>query len=135
MSAKTPYSEQLDRLFEVYFLELREMSDEEVLDGEDRKTVRERAKARLDRASAEVGRRRLAAARADYTASRQVPARRPPPEVTVAQARAHIARVANSREHLYTLAARKLEEMSDEDLLRLYCQIIELEEANANKNP
>jgi hypothetical protein len=135
MNAKTTYSEQLDRLFEVYFQELAEMSDAEVLAGEDPKLVSERARTRLERASAEAGRRRLAAAKAEYAASRKAPARGPRPDVTVAEARAHIAKIASSRDHLYTLAARKLEEMSDEDLLRLYRQITELQERDANKKP
>lgn len=135
MSAKTTYSEQLDRLFEVYFQELQEMSDKEVLAGEDPKLVSARARSRLERASAEAGRRRLATAKTMYAASRKAPAREPLPEVTVAHARAHIAKIASSRDHLYTLAARKLDEMSDEDLLRLYHQVIELEEKNANKDP
>jgi hypothetical protein len=135
MTAKTTYSEQLDRLFEVYFQELQEMSDTEVLAGEDPKLVSARAKSRLERASAEAGRRRLDTARAAYAASRHAPASGPLREVTVAHARAHIAKIASSRDHLYTLAARKLDEMSDEDLLRLYRQIVELEETNANKDP
>jgi hypothetical protein len=135
MSAKTSYSEQLDRIFEVFFQELHEMPDKEVLAGEEPKVVSDRARALLERASVEAGRRRLVAARAEYAASRKAAPRGPQPQVTVVQARAHIAKIASSREGVYTLAARKLDEMSDEDLLRLYRQIIELEEKTPNKDP
>jgi hypothetical protein len=140
MSAKTTYSEQLDRLFEIYFQELRDMTDKEVLEGEDPKRIKERARTRLERAAAEAnqrrleaGRRRLAAARAEYADSHKADRRGPLPDVPVTQARAYIAKIASSREGLYTLAARKLDDMSDEDLLRLYQQITELEEKNAKE--
>jgi hypothetical protein len=45
--------------------------------------------------------------------------------VTLADARAYVARAAT--QSYVTLAARKLEEMADEDVLRLYQQLCELE--------
>lgn len=124
MSPKMTYTEQLNRLFDACLQELEEMPDKEVLGNETAEAVRDRGLKRLERAAAEAGRRRLATARQEWKvriAARPQPAAR----VGAAEARAYIVRAARDTRH--TLAARNLEEMSDEDVLRLYDQIRELE--------
>lgn len=127
MNTNEKFTKQLDDLFESYFQELRAMSDEDVLDGETPSSVKERALEMLKSAKAEAGRMRLANARSrmqnakvtadDFTAN-----------ISLEQAKAYIAQVANDQR--FTLAARKLGEMSDEEVMRLYQQIRRLESEN-----
>jgi hypothetical protein len=127
MDANEKFIKQLDNLFESYFHELRAMSDEEVLDGEAPSTVTARALEMLKSAKAEAGRRRMAAARAqlklatgidkDFTVG-----------VSLEQAKNYIAQVANDQR--FTLAARELGEMPEEEIMRLYQQIRSLESEN-----
>lgn len=127
--SRSTYTEQLERLLDACFAELQGMSDQDVLDGESPVAVRERAVKRLEWARAEAGRRRLA------TAKREMERRGARPmsivDITAAKARAYIVQAAASSR--VTLAARKLDEMSDEDVLRLYQQIRELE-ADSSKS-
>jgi hypothetical protein len=126
MSARSSYEEQLNHLLESCFQELQAMSDKDVLAGETTSAVRGRALARIERAAQEAGRRRLATAKAAReTSVSGISARR---DVSLSEARAYIGRVANDAQ--YTLAARKLEEMSEEEVFQLYGQIRELEARN-----
>lgn len=127
MSAKPSYEEQLNQLLEACFQELQEMPDKDVLAGEPVSAVRNRALARIERATQEAGRRRMAAARTEareHTVASSAPGR----EMSLQDARVYISRVANDTR--FTLAARKLEEMSEEEVFRLYEQIRELEAQN-----
>ena len=130
MTSKTTYAEQLDNLFEACFQELRELPDREVLSGGAPGAVRARGMNRIERAGVEAGRRRLAAAKAGIAASTAVPLAFA--KVSPTEARARIAQLASDRR--YTLAARKLEEMSDEEILRLYAQVQELEAAISKRD-
>jgi hypothetical protein len=124
MKRRNKYTEQLDHLLDACLHELQEMPAEDVLAGETAAVVKARAVDRLNRAAAEAGRRRLAAARArvQARASTAQPAALP---ISASDARIYIHRAAQDRHH--TLAARNLDEMSDEDVLRIYSQMIELE--------
>jgi hypothetical protein len=122
MSTKSRYEIQLDQLLDACFDELRQMPDREVLAGETPAEVRARADARLARATQEAGRRRLIAARAEVARDRA----RTPIAVSIQEARDYIARIIQNTN--YTLAARQLEEMPEEEVLRLYDQLRELEE-------
>jgi hypothetical protein len=120
-NAKKPDS--MDNLMNTVLAELLEMEDEAVLAGEDPEKVKATGLKLLDQAKAEAGRRRLAAARrkrdskdVDLVAV---------PTVTAQEARAFLRQAANDGR--YTLAARGLEEMSDEDAVRLFQQIKRLE--------
>ncbi|HEU5136432.1 MAG TPA: hypothetical protein VFU13_14880 [Steroidobacteraceae bacterium] len=126
MSTKSRYEIQLDQLLEACFDELRQMPDSEVLAGEPAGEVRARAEARLARATQEAGRRRLIAARAEAALERS----RTPIAVSIQEARDYIARIIRNTN--YTLAARQLEEMSEDEVLRLYDQLRELEEQNSS---
>jgi hypothetical protein len=123
MSRKNTYTEQLDQLLDACLQELLDMPAEDVLAGETAEAVKARAVDRLNRAAAEAGGRRLAAARARvqaHTSTAQPAILR----ISASDARAYIYRAVQDRQH--TLAARNLDEMSDEDVLRIYSQMIEL---------
>lgn len=109
--------------------ELINMPDEQVLEGKDVAELQADAQALLKTARAEAGRRRLAAARSGIAALKNKPAATDSPvlDVSAADARRFIAQAQNDTR--YTLAARKLGEMSDEEVLRLYAQMKRLEDA------
>ena len=122
MSTKSRYEIQLDQLLDACFEELQKMPGSEVLAGESAGEVRARADSRLARATQEAGRRRMVAARAEVALQRA----RTPIAVSIMEARAYIARIIQDTN--YTLAARQLEEMPEEEVLRLYDQLRELED-------
>ncbi|MES1264290.1 MAG: hypothetical protein ABUU24_01410 [Variovorax sp.] len=122
MNTRSRYEIQLDQLLDAWFEELKKMPAPEVLAGESPAAVRARADARLARATQEAGRRRLVAARAQASVDRA----RTPIAVSIAEARAYIARIILNAD--YTLAARQLEEMPEEEIIRLYEQLRELED-------
>jgi hypothetical protein len=118
---KKPFDNFIDALTD----ELIAMPDEQVLEGADATAVKARGLAMLEAAKAEAGRRRMTAAKAGAADVRAQSRPTAAQAVTVAEARQYIQRAANDAR--YTLAARSLGEMSDEDVLRLYAQIKELE--------
>lgn len=130
MTHGNSFAEQLERLFEACFDELRAMPDEDVLAGEPPQAVLKRASDRLNKAAAEAGRRRLAAAKQQRARAQATVLASAAQGVSAAEARAYIIRVAN--DHRYTLAARGLNEMSDEEALRLFAQIRALEEQGSS---
>lgn len=105
------------------------MPDEQVLEGKDVAQLQAGAQALLTSARAEAGRRRLAAAKAGAQALQNRPSSSNVQvlEVSAAEARRFIGVAQNDSR--YTLAARKLGEMSDEEVLRLYSQMKRLEDA------
>ncbi|SEU21058.1 hypothetical protein [Variovorax sp. OV084] len=114
--------------------ELIDMPDEQVLDGRDVAQLQIDAQALLRSARAEAGRRRLAAAKAGVGTLRKQ-ASSPSVRVSTAsaaEARRFIAEAQNDSR--YTLAARKLGEMSDEEVLRLYSQMKRLEDADKGRD-
>nr|WP_297353867.1 hypothetical protein [uncultured Caldimonas sp.] len=123
-----------NNFLDVLTQELIDMPDEQVLDGRDVGQLQADAQALLKSARAEAGRRRLAAAKAGVGALRnQAPAQNVPVSgVSAAEARRFIAEAQNDSK--YTLAARKLGEMSDEEVLRLYSQMKRLEEADKGRD-
>lgn len=113
--------------------ELINMPDEHVLDGKDVTKLRTEAQELLKSARAEAGKRRLAAAKAGVSALRNKPTLVIPQvlPVSVEEARRFIAQAQNDSR--YTLAARKLGEMNDDEVLRLYLQMKRLEAANSKR--
>jgi len=105
-------------------VELHEMADSEILEGDDPSTLRNENLAMVTNAKAGAGRRRLAAGRAGFDASR--PIMKPTSEVSLATARAVIQAAMNDQN--FTMAARSLSEMTDEDIIRLYHQIQRLKD-------
>lgn len=107
--------------------ELLAMPDEQVLEGHDPSAIQGEAQAMLKAARAEAGKRRMAAAKAGVAALKARPALTlPEAVVSVAEARRFLAQAENDPR--YTLAARKLGEMPDEEVLRLYRQLKQLEQ-------
>jgi len=124
MTAPQKPQDGLEVLLDALLEELMLMTDQQVLDGEDPATVQAKGLAMLSIAKQEAARRRLAAvkaglamARADVHAGGDKP-------VTGAQAKAFIREAANSGK--YTLAARQLDEMSDEAALAIFRKLIRL---------
>lgn len=124
MTAPQKPQDGLEVLLDALLEELMSMTDQQVLDGEDPATVQAKGLAMLSIAKQEAARRRLAAAktglamaRADVHAGSDKP-------VTGAQAKAFIREAANSGK--YTLAARQLDEMSDEAALAIFRKLIRL---------
>jgi hypothetical protein len=132
MSPKTSYEEKLNQLLDACFEELQAMSDKEVMAGERVEDVRARATSHIERARLEAGRRRMATARAGAASTHRGGVESLREGVSAAEARAYISRAANDAR--YTLAARKLEEMSDEEMFQLYEQIRELETGESSDN-
>lgn len=117
----TPSDQFLDALTD----ELIAMPDEQVLDGADAKAIQAAGLERLNNAKAEAGRRRLETAKALAAAARSQTGSVFVVQVPTEEARRYLASAANDTR--YTLAARNLNEMSDEDILRLYAQLKRLE--------
>ncbi len=118
-----------DTFLEAFALELAAMPDSEILDGVDAGQVLERGKQALAVAKKEAGRRRLQRAKSALAAREPARGLDAAP-VSVTEARAFLAQAVNDPR--YTLAARKLDEMSDEDVLRLYRQAKRLDVSDSD---
>jgi len=111
----------LGKLLDGYLADLMDMSAEDVLAGEDPKAVKASGLKMLDAAKAEAGRRKLAIARAQMAARASSTGTTDTGSVSAAEARAFLRAAAN--DPLFTLAARKLEELTDEEAIRMYLQL------------
>lgn len=120
MTSITKKPDEFDVLLDSYFGELMEMSDEEVLDGDDPAILKGLGLQLLDKAKVEAGRLRLQAAKQKLANRKSDSIRNPQPEISLAEAKAFIRSAANDPR--FTMAARGLDEMSDDDILRLYKQ-------------
>lgn len=123
----TVKSDELAMFLQTHLEELLDMSDEDILEGKDPKAIKSEGMAMLEAAKAEAGRRRMAVARAGM-AVRKASAIQSVPQVSVNEARSFLEAAMN--DDRYTLAARSLGEMSDEDILRFYCQLHQLKTEN-----
>lgn len=122
----TPRSKDgLQVLLETHLAELLRMTDKEVLNGEDPEKIRTQGLQLLQAAKTEAGRRRLAKARVSMEAAKTAPSLKIA-DITPMEARRYIEQAANNP--LFTMAARALSEMSDEDILRQYLQLRRLEQ-------
>ena len=125
MNMTTNKSSPSDQFLDALTDELTSMPDEQVLDGVDAKAVQASGLGLLNSAKSEAGRRRMAAAKARAAAARTQRPVTPVAQVSAAEARRYVAGASNDAR--YTLAARNLNEMSDDDILRLYAQMKHLE--------
>lgn len=123
----TVKSDELAMFLQTHLEELIEMSDKDVLEGKDPNAIKSEGMAMLEAAKAEAGRRRMAAARAGMTA-RKASVIPNVPQVSVNEARAFLEAAMN--DDRYTLAARSLGDMSDDDILRFYYQLHQLKSDN-----
>jgi hypothetical protein len=112
-----------DHFMESYARELATTPDEELLEGLDPAEVRKRGLDILEKAKAKAGQIRLASARAQLDAATAKNSRASTP-ITPAEARAFLRHAANDSR--FTLAARELGELSDEDVVKLYQRLKEL---------
>lgn len=129
----TSKPDPMEVLMDTYLAELLEMTDEQVLEGKDPATVQAGGLQLLDAAKAEAGRRRLAAARLKVQVNKDAREARdgsPNVQITADEARAALRRAAAANDGRYTLAARQLDEMADEDVIRAYLQLQQLEGAS-----
>lgn len=106
--------------------ELIAMPDEYVLEGSNADEVRAHGLGLLEQAKKEAGRRRMAAAKAQLQVLRSQPAAKALEKVDIERARQTLMQAQNDPR--FTLAARKLSELSDDEVLRLYRQIQSLQE-------
>lgn len=119
--------DELATLLRTLSEELLVMPDEDILEGANPEALRSESLAMIAAAKAEAGRRRMAAARADM-AVRKASAISTMPQVSVDKARAFLEAAMNDAR--FTLAARSLGEMSDDDILRFYHQLHQLKSEN-----
>lgn len=124
MNMTDPRETPKSKLIEAYLDELLALPDEEVLRGRDPAEIQAGGLRLFAKAKQEAGRRRLAAAKASVAQSRQHSQVLPSTSVTAEAARRFLAAAANDTR--FTLAARELQDMSDEDVLRAYAQMQQL---------
>lgn len=129
MSSTPNNQDDFDRFLDSYLEELMALPDAEVLAGDDPEAWKKYGQQLLEAGQAEAGRRRLQTAK-QRLASRQAAGahRQPVFQVSIQEVRAYLRKASNDPR--FTLAARGLEEMSDEDALHLYQQIQRLERAD-----
>nr|WP_315231849.1 hypothetical protein [uncultured Albidiferax sp.] len=119
---KTPKSVDEFEVFTGTFVdELIAMSDEDVLEGHDAANVQASGLALLQAAKKEAGRRRMAAAKSELENRRQKTADSGVGDINIAHARRFLAEASNDGR--FTLAARNLAELSDEEVIRFFQQM------------
>lgn len=119
-----------DTLLDALTDEMIGMTDEQVLAGEAPALVLAQGRDLLAKAVADAGKRRLAAAKTAVEARRRSPPPAPPAaNATASQAREFLRSAQNDPR--FTMAARQLSEVSDEDVLRAYDQLRQLMEKDA----
>lgn len=121
----------VENLLDSFLEELLSLSDKEVLADAEPAALIKDAHRMLDTAKVIAGRRRLASARAIVAKGPKI-AKAQEPDVSPLEARAYLQKAANDSR--FTLAARDLEEMSDEDAILLYQQIRFLEESDGDNS-
>jgi hypothetical protein len=107
--------------------ELAGMPDDKVLEGVDPAAVQANGLRLLQAAKVRASKTRLAAAKAGV-ASAKVRSAAPVADVSVDEARRFIVRASNDPR--YTLAARSLGDLPDEEVLKLYRRLKDLEGAS-----
>jgi hypothetical protein len=114
----------LEVLLDSLLAELMEMTDAQVLEGVDPAAVQAKGLALLSAAKQEAGRLRLAAARTEVALTNANRPAENTSSVNAADAKAFLREAANSGH--FTLAARGLDEMSDDDAIRIYKKLLRL---------
>lgn len=114
---------------DVYLQELIDSPDSDILEGLDPEAEKAAGLKLFAAAKKEAGRRRLAHARTAITKNMSQ-ANFLEVSISPAEARAFIRSAMNDSR--FTMAARQLDELSDEDALRIYTQIKELQSSGSN---
>ncbi|MEO8390680.1 hypothetical protein [Polaromonas sp.] len=119
--ASTPKDEEtLELMWAAHWKELKSMSDSDIMEGVDLPKFGTDRIQLMASIKAEAGRRRLAAAKAELGDSQSAQVR-VQSSVPIAEARAFLREAANDPR--VTMAARALDEMSDELVLRTYARV------------
>lgn len=127
MTAPQKPQDDLEVLLDAFLAELMTMSDQQVLDGEDATAVQTKGLAMLSSAKQGAAKRRLAAAKAGVAMSRAEAHSGTERPITGAQAKAYIRTLGDAANAgQFTLAARQLADISDEDALAIYRKLIRL---------
>jgi hypothetical protein len=124
MTSQQKPQDELEVLLDALLAELTGMSDEQVLDGEAPAAVQARGLALLSAAKQVAAKRRLAGAKAGLAMARADSRAAGDKAVSAAQAKAFLREAANSGS--YTMAARQLDELSDQAALALYRKFVRL---------
>lgn len=124
MTSQQKPQDDLAVLLDALLAELMSMSDEQVLDGEGPAAVQARGLAQLSSAKQAAARRRLAGAKAGLAMARADTRAAGDKPVSAAQAKAFLREAANAGR--YTMAARQLDELSDQAALALYSKFVRL---------
>lgn len=127
MTALQKPQDDLEVLLDAFLAELMTMSDQQVLDGEDAAAVQARGLALLSSAKQVASKRRLAAAKAGVAMSLADAHSSTERPITGAQAKAYLRTLGDAANAgQFTLAARQLADMSDEDAIAIYRKLIRL---------
>jgi hypothetical protein len=124
MTAPQKPHDDLGGLLDALLAELNGMSDEQVLDGESPAAVQGRGLALLSAAKQEAAKRRLAGAKASVALAKAGPRASSTKPVSAAEAKAFLREAVNTGR--YTMAARQLDELSDQAALTLYGKFVRL---------
>ena len=124
MTALQKPQDGLEVLLDALLAELMAMTDEQVLDGQDPATVQAKGLAMLSIAKQEAAKRRLAAAKAGVAMARADVLSGDDKAVTGAQAKAFLREAVNAGR--YTLAARQLDDLSDDAAIGIYRKLVRL---------
>lgn len=115
---------EFDTFIDALTDELIATPDEHLLEGHDPAAVQANGLRLLQSAKAAAGRSRMAAARAGYANLKSRP-HTDAPVVSAAEARRFIAQASNDVR--FTLAARNLGDLSDDEVIKLYAKLRSLQ--------
>lgn len=116
----TKPTNEFDNFIDAFVDELIATPDDHVLDGRDSTAVQAKGLDLLRAAKQSVSKSRLAAAKAGYASLKSAPAL-VPQTVSADEARSFLARAAN--DNRFTLAARNLGDLPDDEAIALYTKI------------
>ena len=131
MSSDKSQKTSMENFLDSYLQDLLAMSDKDVLNDIEPASLKAEALRMLESAKTIAGKQRLASARERMASTPRTVSERLQ-NVSIAEARAYLKKAANDPR--FTLAARELSEMSDEDVITLYQQICLLEEPDGNNS-
>lgn len=120
----TKPTNEFDSFIDSFVDELIATSDDQILEGLDPAAVQAKGLGLLQAAKTNASRSRLAAAKAGYAALKSKPAM-VPPNVSAEEARRFLVQAANDSR--FTLAARNLGELSDDEAIALYTKLKSIE--------
>jgi len=131
MSSDKSHKTPMENFLDSYLQDLLTMSDKDILNDEDPASLKAEALQMLELAKTIAGKQRLASAKTQMASTPRTVVEQLR-NVSIAEARAYLTKAANDPR--FTLAARELGEMSDEDVIMLYQQIRLLEEPDDNNS-